>query len=123
MDLAMPTYALAAALATVTPHLETEPYVGDPPVVACQYSIDSRFISRIPSIQTDAGTICRWAMGNGITEGMHAINGRYVFRVDGKEVTGPASDMFYFRLYRTPSGATFWTWESAVVCEADCVSQ
>lgn len=123
MDLATPVFALASALTAATPALESAPYVGDPPIFKCEYLVDGRWQPKVSPTQTDLGAVCRFTLPSTLGEGYHTARGRYWVRVNDVQSAGPMSSTFLFRKYSGSSGATFWTWESAVICDPDCVSE
>lgn len=124
MDLIAPVFAAAVALTPASlPSIQSEPYVGDPAVVMCEYLMDGRWQPKVKPQQADLGTVCQFQMPSGLSAGFHTARGRFWFKIDGKDTPGPSSATFYFRRYDGTSGATFWTWENAIVCDPDCVSQ
>jgi hypothetical protein len=123
MALAVPVFALASAINAAAPALESAPYIGDPPLVRCQYSIDDVVKPQVLPTQTELGPVCRFNLPATITEGFHKIRGRFIFLVDGVEQQSDASAPWYFRKYAGTSGATFYSWDNAVICDPDCVSK
>lgn len=111
---------IALAVAASQPAIETTPYVGDPPIVFCQCVINGATKPWIPVVNTAAGQVCRFDIPASLGVGTHNIKARVSDYIGD---TTDWSPLFYFRRYQGDSGANFWTYQGAVICDPDCVSK
>lgn len=114
-----PVLIVASVMTSSLPSIETMPYVGNPPVDLCQHQINGATKAASEPVSGASGQVCRFAMPGSLGEGVHIIKARY--QINGE--WGPYSPPYYFRRYVGPSGANFWTYEGAVICDPDCVSK